>query len=42
MINPGVAYKSTSQNEVFERRIEKNEEEMLRNTNPFIAVNKKV
>ena len=29
-INPGVPYKSTSQNEVFERRFERNEAENLR------------
>lgn len=37
MINPGVPYVSTSQNEIFERRILLNQKEYLNKINPFIA-----
>lgn len=39
-INPGVPYKSTSQNEIFERRFVSNEAEILRKKNRFIASGK--
>ena len=37
IINPGVPYISTSQNEIFERRIQLNKKEHLNKINPFIA-----
>ena len=37
IINPGVPYVSTSQNEIFERRILMNKKEHLNKINPFIA-----
>mmetsp|Transcript_27219 Transcript_27219/g.33860 ORF Transcript_27219/g.33860 Transcript_27219/m.33860 type:complete len:103 (+) Transcript_27219:28-336(+) len=37
VINPGVPYVSTSQNEIFERRILLNQKEHLNKINPFIA-----
>ena len=37
MINPGVPYCSTSQNEIFERRLKLNRREYLSKMNPFIA-----
>lgn len=40
MINPGVPYVSTSQNEIFERRILLNQKEYLNKINPFIAAPK--
>ena len=40
MINPGVPYISTSQNEIFERRIKENEKELYNKINQFIAAPK--
>ena len=40
MINPGVPYVSTSQNEIFERRNFLIQKEMLHKINPFIAAPK--
>ena len=37
VINPGVPYVGTSQNEIFERRILLNQKEHLNKINPFIA-----
>ena len=40
MINPGVPYVSTSQNEIFERRNFLFQKEYLNKINPFIAAPK--
>ena len=40
MINSGVPYRSTSYNEVFERRFRTNEAEILRRKNRFISAPK--
>lgn len=37
MINPNIPYVSTSQNEIFERRMLKNQKEYLNKLNPYIA-----
>ena len=40
MINPGIPYVSTSQNEIFERRNILFQKEMLNKINPYIAAPK--